>query len=123
GPLPTVGCREEAVGPTTHVHDRNGGEVSLGTEEVDRPVEALLGHFQPVLGKFLRLGLRNEVRGRKVGEGYLLCLSVQSATAAGRVELFQPSREEHLRRGLVGGGELLAFGDERFPTSAHVGVR
>src|SRR6266566_2043837 len=121
-PLPTVGCREEAVGPTTHIHDRDGGEVPLGTEKVDRPVEAFLGHLEPVLGEFLRLGLRNEVRSRKVGEGYLPCLSVERAAPARPVELLKATREQYLRRRLVGGGELLAFGDERFPAPADVGV-
>src|SRR5437016_5312047 len=88
-PLSAVGCREQAVGPTTHIRDRNGGEVPLGTEEVDGPIQALLGHFEPMLSEFLRLGFRDEVRGRKVGERYLPCLSVQSATATGRVEVFQ----------------------------------
>ena len=75
-----------------------------------------------MLSEFLRLGLRNEVRSRKVGEGYLPCLSVERAAPARPVELLKATREQYLRRRLVGDGELLAIGDERFPAPADVGV-
>src|SRR5439155_9504586 len=121
-PLPTVGRRQELVGPSAYVGYRDGSETPVSTEELDRSVETFLRHFEPVLGEFLRLCLRNQVRGGKVSQVYLPCVPVECASPTYPVELLQPPSEQHLRRSLVGGGEFLFRRDERFPAPADVGV-